>query len=425
MKNILQEQLLNKINESKSQKLDGQKILNSIKQYLHIILLNYLFSHKTYKHCVMFGGSVLKLLYNIPRMSIDLDFQVNFNIKKDEFKNDIINFFNHKYGYKNLEVNIRQSEEKDTDTFWIVFPELNSFKIPEILYTKLKIRLDFNKFATDKFKQILVPRIGENYNFYLRTYPIATLMASKIVATLQRIQYTVSNGKESFFANYKGRDIYDIVWYVQKGIIPNLTYLANKGLIFDNYPSLFKAIKERLNDLNDGGKALKTDLTHLHLNPNELDVWMKNWKQYFLGGMQNYYFIKVEKLTNSIVLRNFDTGNFIFNYYYKTQEKKEVIFRIEISELFILDFPLNSHIRKDIIPQIDFKVNAKDLKTVLEYAGLFYSKIEDYIKRINYIVPKLELQTKFIQLRHEGFEPNTRVMFSDKELISCRLEDLF
>jgi hypothetical protein len=61
MKNILQEQLLNKINELKAQKLDGQKILNSIKQYLHIILLNYLFSHKTYKHCVMFGGSALFL----------------------------------------------------------------------------------------------------------------------------------------------------------------------------------------------------------------------------------------------------------------------------------------------------------------------------------------------------------------------------
>ena len=49
---------------------------------------------------------------------------------------------------------------------------------------------------------------------------------------------------------------------------------------------------------------------------------------------------------------------------------------------------------------------------------------EDFLKRVNYISPKLKIQTKFIQLRYEGYDPDTNIVFTDKELTTCQFEDL-
>jgi hypothetical protein len=424
MKDILQEQLANRITELKSRNFHGQKILNLTKEALHIIVLNYLYSHKTYKNCVMFGGSALRLVYDLPRMSIDLDFQVNFPLDKEQFKEEIIDYFKNQYGYKALGVNLRSSQERETDVFWITFSGLDNLRMPNINYTKLKIRLDLNKFETSKFQHMLVPIKSEDYHFYLKTYPLSTLMASKIAALLNRVQYSVPNEGKSLLANYKGRDVYDLIWYVQKGIIPNLSYLAQKGLVYSDYPSLFKEIKKRLSNLDDEGKALKADLTHLYLDPDELDQWINNWKQYFLGGLQNYSFAKIERLENILVTQDFDTDHFIIKYYFRTHDGGEVVYRIDMSELFVLDFPLSGFKRNDIKAQIDSKMRTKDKKRSLEYVGLFYSKIEAFLKQINHISPKVQMRTKFIQCSYEGYGPNTTIVFTDKELQTCQFDDL-
>ncbi|PIU58493.1 MAG: hypothetical protein COS89_00115 [Deltaproteobacteria bacterium CG07_land_8_20_14_0_80_38_7] len=426
MKSLLQEQLTNRINELKTQKLHGQKILNLIKEYLHIIVLNYLYSHKIYKNCVMFGGSVLKVLYNLPRMSVDLDFQANFSIDKDQFKKEIVDYFKNQYGYKELGVNLSQSQEKDTDVFRLTFSGLDNLEIPNITYTKLKIRLDFNKFETNQFKTILVPIRKGGYYFYLRTYPVSTLMASKIAALLHRVQYCVPDGKRSLSADYKGRDVYDFIWYVRNGIVPNLSYLAQKKCFYNDYSSLFRDIKNRLSTLSDSGEALEADLTHLYLEPDELDEWINNWRENFLGGLQNYSFVKIVNVENVKLIQNFDTDQFTFRYYFKseTNEDRPVSYQIDMSESFVLDFPIKGFKRNNLNVEFSQNIKLSNKKMLLEYAGLFYSKIEDFLKRVNYISPKLKIQTKFIQLRYEGYDPDTNIVFTDKELTTCQFEDL-
>lgn len=425
MKSILEEILTHKVNELKKQRVHGQKILNMIKgDPLHLIVLNYLYSHKIYKNCVMYGGSALKIVYGLPRMSVDLDFQVDFPFNREGFEKDITAYFQNKYGYEKLGINTG-TEDKETVVVKVTFSGLDKLKLPDVGFTTLKVRLDFNKFETGDFQQTLIPKRNEYYNFNLRTYPVSTLMASKIAAVLNRVQYGMSDESgKSVLANYKGRDIYDLIWYLKKGIIPNLKYLEKKGHVYPDYPSLFRKIKERLANLGDGGRALRADLTHLYLEPDALDEWMSKWDEFFLDGLQNYSPIKLTTLKEIKIWQDFDTDHFIFKYYFNTDHEKIAFFRIDVSDIYIEDFQVKGFKRNDITSQIVSKVGPQEVETTTEYAGLFYSKIEDFLKRINRISPQSKIQTKFIQYKHEAFDPDTSIVLTSKELEACQLEDL-
>lgn len=425
MKSILETMLTGKISELKKQNIHGQKILNMIKgNPLHLIVLNFLYSHKIYKNCVMYGGSALKLMYDLPRMSVDLDFEINFPLNLERFKKETADYFKDKYGYKKLGVST-SAEDKDTIVVKITFSGLEKFKIPDLNFTKLKVRLDFNKFDTNSFQQVIVPISNEDYNFNLKTYPLSTLMASKIAALLSRVQYGVPvDSGESVLADYKGRDIYDLIWYLQRGTIPNLRYLEQKKHVYHDYPALFKKIKDRLSNLSDGGKALKEDLTHLYLQPAELDEWKDKWHELFLDSIQkNYSFIKIKGLELVRVTQNFDSDHFVFKYDFETDQNKKARFTVVVSDSYIEDFPISGHKRDDIRLHIASGINTVDENIIKEYAGLFYSKIEDFLKRINGVSPRLKIQTKLI-LYSGSYDPDMMVVFANKELETCQLEDL-
>lgn len=425
MKSVLEERLSNKISELKKQKVAGQKILNSIKEELHLIILNFLYSHQTYQNCVMYGGSALRIVYDLPRMSVDLDFQINFPLNKERFEKELKDHFIKDYGYKKLGVNHTTSQEKDTQVFWVTFDGLDKFKIPGIPFTKLKVRLDFNYFETDNFEQIIVPIKNEDNEFGLRTYPQSTLMASKLVALLNRVQYSVPDAVgKTVTANYKGRDIFDTIWYLQKGIIPNLVYLEKKGLSNNNYPELFKKIKERLSNLGDAGRALRADLTHLYFQPAKLDEWMNRWDILFLDSYRNYVFVKVGALKYIRVMQNFETDNFTFKYSFETGLNKDAVFVVVVSEEYLEDFPIKGFERDDLIVQMAAEIDKKDEETVKEYSGLFYSKIETFLDKIDHISPKQRIKTKLIQYSYGGYDPETAIVFTDKELEECEFEDL-
>ncbi len=424
MKNILEEILFREINELKKRKTHGQKILNLIKgDPLHFIVLEFLYSHKIYKHSVMYGGSALKIIYGLPRMSVDLDFQINFPLHPESFKKDIIGYFQNKYGYDTLDVAVG-NEGKNTIIVKIAFPGLDKFKIPDIRFAILKVRLDFNKFKTENFQQVLIPIRNAHYNFNLRTYPISTLMASKVAAVLNRVQYGVSDDSgESLSSDYKGRDIYDLIWYLQKGVIPNLRYLELKGHDYKTYSSLFKKLRERLTNLGDAGKALKTDLSHLYLDPQELDEWMHRWNEFFLKSLQNYSFVAIKDFQYARVMQNFETDVFSFKYYFQTDLNQEAVFVVVVSDNYMEDFPIKGFQRNDIKLQIASGLDTSEEK-IREYAGLFYSKIEHFLKCIGGISPRPKIQTKLIQYGHGGYDPDTMIALTDKELVTCHFEDL-
>ena len=424
MNDILTTNVNNLINDLKNQGYRGEIIINAIKEHLQYYVLNFIYNNKKYSNLVMYGGTLLRICYGLDRMSEDLDFQTLEKINLEELSNAMTKYFESEFGYINLQITINEREGNETDLLKLNFNEILKGLETGVTWTTLKLRFDVNLFpAAVKFEQELISLTRDNYTFSIRTYPISTMMASKVAAVMLR---TKRNNRE-VDATYKGRDIYDFIWYMRKKVIPNLEYLKERGLEFDNPIELFDKVAQRVLNIED--TALKADLIPLFYNTNDLDVWFTNWRNIFMNARNSYELYTVKDLEEINITINFDTEVHNLYFYFSTKEdrNKQVRFVFRLSEYFYIfkDIATDTNYRK---PELDAKivVNEKSKIATLDYecVGLFYEKIQDYLSRNKNIVTQHSIETKLIRTTADKFDPKTQVIQDKRLIVKSKLEDL-
>lgn len=191
---------------------------NLTKEYLQVLVLSFLYSKKDYSELVFYGGSSLRHCFNLPRLSEDLDFvdpKGKINFKK--LANDLENFFGKRLGTK---INIKVQKSRIYLKFPILFDlGLSGKSQSNFLIRKIEIFRDF--VFCKNYKIEIIPLFKFSESVLVRTFDLPTLMATKIRAVLLR-KWEKTNKKGKVLAKVKGRDYYDLMWYLEKGIKPNL-----------------------------------------------------------------------------------------------------------------------------------------------------------------------------------------------------------
>jgi hypothetical protein len=161
---------------------------------------------------------------------------------------------------------------------------------------------------------------------------MSALMASKLAAIFLR--GTRGVGKAVY--SEKGRDIYDLLWYMNKKAIPDLDYLRAKEVKeAKNLRMLFNKLTIKMNAVSD--ENLKQDLLPLFVNRTYIENWIGNWRESYLRFSQGYKINVVMELDVPSVHQDFRTDNFYFHYLYKTEEKHLVRIIYVISDYWIDD----------------------------------------------------------------------------------------
>ena len=106
----------------------------------------------------------------------------------------------------------------------------------------------------------------------LRTFDLPTLMATKIRAILHR-KWERTDRKGKVLARVKGRDYYDLMWYLDKGVEPNLR--CTEGI--RNKSDLRKMLLEQVRKVDS--QSLKYDLESLMEDRDFLDDLGDNFKE--------------------------------------------------------------------------------------------------------------------------------------------------
>ncbi len=197
---------------------------NSLKEIIQEIVLLGLWRSKFYEKAVFYGGSALRILHKLDRFSEDLDFSLikpekAFNLKRylDAIKSEL-----ELWGF---EVHAEEKDKKNKSTIDSAFIKANTLihllKIDSNLKThknavmKIKLEIDLEPaigFASDlKYHLHPIP-------FTIKTMTLPSLFAGKMHALLCRTIRT----------NIKGRDWYDLIWFVKNNIPCDLHYLQNK-----------------------------------------------------------------------------------------------------------------------------------------------------------------------------------------------------
>ena len=240
---------------------------NLVKEYLQILILSFLYSKAKYRNLIFYGGSCLRFCFGLDRLSEDLDFvDLKKKINFEELKKNLIIFFE-------KETDLKPEIKVQKFRVYLKFPVLEELGLAKnnqsnLLFLKIEIFKGFNFCSSFKIQIIPVFKFGKSV--LIRTFNLPTLMATKLRAILFR-KWTKTDKKGKVLIKVKGRDYYDLMWYIQKGIKPNLKCLEMKTEK-ELKEKLLKIIKEV------DAKSIKLDLEALIEDKNFIRDLSKNFK---------------------------------------------------------------------------------------------------------------------------------------------------
>jgi len=201
---ILRQQFLD--NDSAEDKL------NKIREFLQVISLKIIYDKNFFKNMAFVGGTALRVLFGLRRFSEDLDFSLTrktgYNFPK--INSEIVNALR-LYGL-NVESQVRAAGNVHSSVikFSGLLKEAGLSALNE-QKLRIKIEVDANP---PKGWHIQDSVVNKTYIFGIRHFDLPSLYATKLHACFYR-KFT------------KGRDIYDLIWYLSKQIKPNLVLLNN------------------------------------------------------------------------------------------------------------------------------------------------------------------------------------------------------
>lgn len=419
--NFLLSKLEARIQEKKEEGLDATRIFNSLKEYLQYSVLHFVYNDKKYSQLVMYGGTLLRICYGLKRMSEDLDFQASKKIDLEKLKKDLIGYFKKRYDF-DLKISIKDSPANDTNILTLRFDILDVLSV-ETAYKTLKIRFDVNFFeAADQFPNEVISVTEGDYVFSAKTYTLPVLMASKVAAVFLRNKRSVGDAQ----LGCKPRDIFDLLWYMEKKIIPDITYLKAKGLQFSTPLEIFDKLELCINEIDDKNFAL--DLAQFLYNDTEFENWHQNWRNTFMHLRKSYGIYEVGELQAVDIYEDWSTSVRNFRFHFATSvPNKSVLFFFSLSDYWYVFSDIKVE-GKHRIKKIEDKLHHLENKLFsdldYEYAGLFYTKILDYLKRNSNIVVQKNIKTKLIRADGKNLDTKKQILLSEGLLTKVTLEEL-
>jgi len=193
---------------------DPAQALNLLREYLQICVLRSLHESEAFINLSFVGGAALRLIFDLPRFSEDLDFSLEqaggYQPRRwmAKLKRDL--------RLAGFDATVRLNELKTVHSAWVqVTGLLEEAGLAGRKEQKLSVKLEIDtRPPAGALSSTEV--ITRQLMFVVRRHDLPSLMAGKIHALLTR-------------AYPKGRDWYDLVWYLSKRppVTPNIILLQN------------------------------------------------------------------------------------------------------------------------------------------------------------------------------------------------------
>ncbi len=256
---------------------------NALKEIIQEITLAGLAKTNFFTKAAFYGGTALRIFYSLPRFSEDLDFtliskQTDFSLKLYfDSVTDTLNSFG-------FEVKAEPVEKKIDSHIESAFLKANT-KIHILKISsgqKFADKIQTNKKLSIKFEVDINPPLGFETEVKILTPPITASV--KVL----KISYLYSGKIHAFLfrkwaTRVKGRDFYDLLWYIGQKAPVNLSYLESKmrdGLQWTEKRSLTKEdllqlLNERIDTVDF--KAAAYDVVNFIKDPDELSYWSRDF----------------------------------------------------------------------------------------------------------------------------------------------------
>ncbi|MFH1859138.1 MAG: nucleotidyl transferase AbiEii/AbiGii toxin family protein, partial [Patescibacteria group bacterium] len=129
--------------------IDAETRRNTLKEELQFYVLDFIYHQPKYSKWIMYGGSTLRIIHGLDRMSVDLDFEISHTITKEfleELKKETEDYFTNTHGAKDNFLAIKINTDRGLLLKFNVGEEL-SFGHPS---QQVHVKVDLNYFVAPK-----------------------------------------------------------------------------------------------------------------------------------------------------------------------------------------------------------------------------------------------------------------------------------
>ena len=230
-----------------------------------------------FEKAAFYGGTALRIFYGLDRFSEDLDFsllEVNPHFSLNKYLHAVLAEFES----LGMQVSVREKQKTNqtniesaflkSETIWKelilvdIIPQSGLDQKANIL---IKLEVDREPplgFETEE-RLLLKP-----FSFYVKCFTISDLFAGKMHALLFR----------KWGTNVKGRDWYDMEWYIKKGIPLNLNHFVLRAQDNGNWKKetiteeeFRKLLSSRIDTVDMD--RVKADIRRFIPDQKVLDIW--------------------------------------------------------------------------------------------------------------------------------------------------------
>lgn len=266
--------------------------LAALREIMQEITLAALSRTDFFEKAAFYGGTALRIFYRLDRFSEDLDFsllEANPNFSLEPYFEGIVKEFEG----LGMKVSIREKEKKQqtnvesaflkSETLWkeLILEDIvkQAGIAPTNQNVKIKIEVDRIPplgFTTEE-KLLIRP-----FSFYVKCFNLPSLFAGKMHALLFR----------KWQNRVKGRDWYDLEWYIKKRVPLDLHHFALRAKDTGDWPEENITREQVLQLLQDKIKQVsidnvKDDVVRFIKDDSVLNIWSE---QYFTDIIQKLKF---------------------------------------------------------------------------------------------------------------------------------------
>lgn len=239
-----------------------------LKEVLQANVLDYLYNHPKYRRLNFYGGTCLHVIYELNRLSEDLDFYNSAGIDLSSLADDLIALFRKSLGYQQIEIKPQQGDGGIL-RLTLKLPVLNELGLSPYPNEALHLKVEVSH-----HKQVALlqntPVFYLGHSIVPSHFSLETMMAGKMIACLER---NFQRGRQGAFI--KGRDYYDLLWFMQKGIQPLEEKLASDGEKSYTMEQAMLALKNKIAGISVAD--LGVDLLPMFESRSFIESWLESF----------------------------------------------------------------------------------------------------------------------------------------------------
>ena len=272
-------QLLQNTLASKDPLLPNETKRIILKEALQALVLDFLYNHRSYRRLIFYGGTCLHVVYGLNRLSEDLDLDNGNGEDLHEFEEDLRNYIQSVLDYREATVK-RQLSRQGILRATLRFPILQELGLSPIASEALHLKVEISHHQ--QIAEIRhTPVIYHGRSFVPAHFSLETMMAGKMLACLER-----SFQKGNTATMIKGRDWYDLIWFMQQRVIPLEEKLRKDGTQPYTVDNAMQILRKRAAQLRS--RDLGVDLLPLFEQRVFIESWIAAFHENFESFVQYY-----------------------------------------------------------------------------------------------------------------------------------------